>query len=98
MTTGLDGTSPGRFGNFELLRPIAIGGMSGVWSAKDNKGNACVVKLLRSMWLNDQGARKRFLDEADLLARFDHASIVKVLECGDFFGRLFVALEPIQGA
>jgi eukaryotic-like serine/threonine-protein kinase len=97
VTQSVDGTSPGRFGNFNLLQAIARGGMSQVWAAEDHKGNPCVVKLLRSMWLEDPAARRRFLDEAELLARFDHPSIVKVIERGDWFGRLFVALEPIRG-
>jgi serine/threonine protein kinase len=95
---GHDGTQPGPFGPFELLRPVARGGMSIVWAADDERGGHCVVKLLRAVFLADEAARRRFLEEADLLSRFDHPNIVKVITSGEHQSRLYVALEHVQGA
>ncbi len=92
-----EGTSPGRFGRLTLLRPIARGGMGQVWSAETPAGEACVVKLLRAALVDDAQARRRFVAEAELLARLHHPAIVRVIEQGEVDGRLYVALEHIEG-
>lgn len=82
-------------GRYVLLEKIAQGGTGSVYRAwqKDLR-RIVAVKFLESQ---DESYIKRFQQEAQVLARFDHANIAKVYEVGKHNGRHFIAMQYIEG-
>ncbi|MCC6784951.1 MAG: protein kinase [Planctomycetes bacterium] len=73
---------PRRVGRYELLRPIGIGASGTVHEGRHgDNGLHAAVKLLRlDAW--DPVQVERFREEARIIARLEHPSIVKVLDSG----------------
>ncbi|MEM7307276.1 MAG: tetratricopeptide repeat protein [Planctomycetota bacterium] len=69
-------------GDFELLRPLGGGGMGEVWVARQrNPERTVALKALRA-GLTTERARRRFAEEAELLAKLSHPGIARVLASG----------------
>ena len=96
---------PARFGNYELVREVARGGMGVVWEARQlSPPRRCAVKVLRA----DAGAsaedRARFAAEAAAAARLCHPHIAAVYDAGEVpadgpsgTARGFLAMEFVAG-
>ena len=56
-----------------------------------------VLKVLRSSATNDPELRRMFLDEARIAALLNHPNVVQTYEAGDDDGRLFLAMEYLEG-
>lgn len=84
---------------FELLAPIARGGMGTVWLARmDTQGSRLVaVKTIVSQYRAEPKFRDMFLDEARISALIDHPNVARILELGEDGGVLFYAMEYIDG-
>ncbi len=68
-------------GRYELLRPIASGGMARVWEARDSILNRPVaVKILHPHLATDRGFLLRFRREAIAAARLSHRSIISIYD------------------
>ena len=82
-------------GRFVLTDHVRTGGGAVVVRARDQRLPRLVaIKLLRS---TSADARRRFIQEGDLLANIDHPGIVKVLDRGADGDDLYMALELIDG-
>ncbi|MEM9379353.1 MAG: serine/threonine-protein kinase, partial [Planctomycetota bacterium] len=98
--TGFD---PTRVGRYEIVRPIASGGMGVVYEAlQDTPARRVAVKMLRSGVLSES-IRRRFLYEAEVLGRLRHPGIAQIYEAGvhaDPSGAEapFFAMEFVPGA
>lgn len=84
---------------YTLLGLAGRGGMGEVYAAYDAKMDRKIaLKLLRA---DDQDAapvgRARLLREARLLARLSHPNVVAVHDAGTFAGRVFVAMDYVDG-
>ena len=72
----------GVVGNYELVRPIASGGMGWVFEAIQRTPRRRVaVKMLR-FGADSAEARRRFELESEVLARLEHPRIAKVFDAG----------------
>ena len=95
---------PARFGNYELIREIARGGMGVVWEAKQlAPPRPCAVKVLRAGEA-DEDDLARFRGEAAAAASLCHPHIAAVYDAGevppaDGAGppRGFLAMELVAG-
>lgn len=68
-------------GRYVLLHPVGAGGFGSVWAAMDTRTTREVaVKILRATVADHRGAQQRFLDEALILGRLDHANVVRPLD------------------
>jgi len=68
-----------RWGDYEFLDRIAVGGMGELWRVRHVKlGATYVAKQLRADLRDDPAYSKRFLREAQLVANLQHANIVQV--------------------
>ena len=95
------GARPGaRIGPYRLDRLIGEGGMGQVWLAARADGlyeRKVALKLLRP-GLADPKLRQRFDREREILARFAHPYIARLLDAGiDKDGQPYLALEYVDG-
>lgn len=95
------GARPGaRIGAYRLDRLLGEGGMGQVWLALRADGlydRKVALKLLRP-GLADPRLRQRFVREREILARFVHPFIARLLDAGfDADGQPYLALEYVDG-
>jgi tetratricopeptide (TPR) repeat protein len=69
-------------GGFEVVRQIGAGGMGVVYEARQLRPQRKVALKALAVDFPSERARRRFEDEADILARLRHAAIAQVLEAG----------------
>jgi serine/threonine protein kinase len=88
-------------GRYELLLPVAAGGMAMVWAArlKGSRGfhKIVAVKTMLPKLSEDAQFEKMFLDEATLASQIHHPNVVEVLDLGEQNGVLFIAMEWVDG-
>jgi serine/threonine-protein kinase len=95
---------PGRYtgevaGSYRLEHVVGIGAMAEVYAAEHVEGGRrAAVKLLHRDALGREDMVVRFLREAAVCARFDHANLVKVYDLGRMpDGAPYMAMEQLQG-
>ncbi|HWB79282.1 MAG TPA: WD40 repeat domain-containing serine/threonine protein kinase [Nannocystaceae bacterium] len=90
---------PVRIGRYTVLRRIGRGGMGVVYSAYDDELDRKVAIKLISPGADEQGGElwTRLRREAKALARLSDPAIVQVYEVGEHDGRLYVAMEFVDG-
>jgi serine/threonine protein kinase len=88
-----------RFGNYDLVRRIDVGGMGEVYLAHQRSafGRVVAIKIIRSDLVHDIAARARFLREAEVSAHLKHEHILPLFEFGEDQGRLFLVTPYIEG-
>ncbi|MGC8905540.1 protein kinase domain-containing protein [Thermus sp.] len=83
---------------YEVLEKVGVGGMATVYKAKDKKtGRLVALKVPQERFVSDPRFVRRFHREAEVLARMDHPSIVKVYDHGQVDGVHFIAMEFLEG-
>ncbi|WP_426754006.1 tetratricopeptide repeat protein [Myxococcus sp. Y35] len=86
-------------GRYVVIDRVGAGGMGVVLSAYDPQLDRKVaLKLVRS--LQGEGAREleaRLLREAQAVARLSHPHVITVFDVGTVAGRLFMAMEFVEG-
>ncbi len=88
------GTSVDRY---VVLYELGSGGMGVVYAAYDPQLDRKVgLKLLHANSRSER-ARTRLLREAKAIARITHPNVVTVHDVGTFEGRVFVAMEYVEG-
>ncbi len=88
-------------GRYELLLPIAQGGMATVWAArqKGSRGfqKTVAVKTMLPNLSDDPQFEQMFLDEASLAARIHHPNVAEILDLGEQDDILYLVMEWIDG-
>ena len=86
---------------YELLCPLAQGGMGAVWLArytgKFGFTRLVVVKVMLAQYARDENMRAMFIDEARIAASIDHPNVVSTLDVGEQDGILFLAMNWVDG-
>ncbi|MCP4678039.1 MAG: serine/threonine protein kinase [Deltaproteobacteria bacterium] len=89
------------FGRYLLTRKIGHGGMAEVFLGRDVEADleapVRVVKCILPELASDPRFLAMFINEAQLAAQMSHPNIVKVLDFGEFEGRLFMVMEYVEG-
>jgi len=92
------GPGPGTgVGRYVILERVGEGGMGVVFSAYDPELDRRVALKLLAPDLIEEDARLRLLREAQAMARLSHPNVVPVYDAGTVDGRVFVAMEFVQG-
>src|SRR5688572_29283482 len=95
VTGGTDGEP---WGDYKLLEPIGRGAMGKVFKARHARLNRLVaLKFIRSGRGASENERKRFLREAEAVARLQHPHIVTLYEAGEAEGQPYLAMEYVPG-
>lgn len=88
-------------GRYELLLPIAQGGMATVWAArqKGSRGfqKTVAIKTMLPSLSEDPQFEQMFLDEAALAARIHHPNVAEILDLGEEEDILYIVMEWVDG-
>ena len=86
---------------YELLCPIAEGGMARVWIARQTGKHGfeklVAIKTILPKLASDTSFQAMFVDEARIAARIDHANVAHVLDVGEQHGTTFLVMEYVDG-
>src|SRR5258706_16299920 len=92
---------PSRLGKYELLMPLAAGGMARIYIGRSTGigqfERHVVLKMITPERVNDQVAINMFLDEARLAASLNHQNVAQVFEVGEEQGIHYLAMEYVHG-
>lgn len=93
--------TPTKFGRYELVERLAVGGMAEIFKAKTYGSHGFektqVVKRILPHLAADKEFLQMFIEEAKLMVRLSHPKIVQVLDFGEVDGQYFIAMEYIDG-
>lgn len=86
-------------GKYRLVSRIGQGAMGEVFKAHDPSLNRMVaVKTISSSLGTESELRRRFLREAQSAARLNHPNIITVYDFGEEQGRIYMAMELLEGS
>src|SRR5688572_12920710 len=87
-------------GRYELLRPLARGGMAEVFLARRRAAGVekvLVIKRIRPERAADAGFLELFIKEARLSMSLAHQNIVPVFDFGRVDDQVYIAMERVEG-
>jgi serine/threonine protein kinase len=94
-------TLPQVFGRYLLLKRLSRGGMGEIFLAKLGEivgfEKLVIIKKILPNLAADQEFIKRFIDEAQVAIKLNHANVAPVFEVGRVDGEYFLAIEYIEG-
>jgi serine/threonine-protein kinase len=86
---------------YELLCPIAKGGMAEVWIARlhGKRGfqKLVAVKSILPEYAGDHAFQQMFLDEAHISAGIEHGNVAQILDLGEQHDALYIVMEYVDG-
>ncbi len=83
---------------YKIEAHIGQGGMAGVFLArKIDTDETVAIKLLLRKFADDADFQKRFLREADFVARLSHPNIIRVINVEPSDEHLFIVMEYVGG-
>jgi serine/threonine-protein kinase len=90
-----------RLGSYTLFEKIGRGGMAELYLARQETElgatRLAVVKLILPAFAADRRFAEMLVHEAKLAARLGHRNIAQVLDLGREDGRLYIAMEYVEG-
>lgn len=88
-------------GKYELLAPVAKGGMAQIWSARPvgSRGfrNVVAIKTIIKGQIDDRRLEQMFVQESIVATRVLHPNVVKTFEAGEHDGVLYMTMEWVDG-
>ncbi|WP_437735135.1 protein kinase domain-containing protein [Sorangium sp. So ce1335] len=100
--SAVDRLGPGStLGRYEILLPVAKGGMAAVWAARlqGTRGfrKIVAIKTMLPDVSDDPDFESMFLDEARVAARVRHPNVVEILDLGEEDDVLYIVMEWVDG-
>jgi serine/threonine protein kinase len=90
-----------KLGRYELLAPVARGGMGQIWAARLRGARGFHKLVAIKTLLPSPGdpllMEQRLLDEARIAALIQHSNVVQTLELGEHAGQLYLVMEWVDG-
>ncbi len=88
---------PAEFGPYRIHAQLGAGVSGVVYRAAGRDGREVALKVMRESLVLSPEAMKRFRREIDVAERLEHPNAVKVLDHGEVGGRLYLAMELVDG-
>ncbi len=89
----------GVLGSYELVRPLAQGGMADIYLGRTAEDRHVAIKVLNKERSQEPEACTMFLQEARLVALLDHPNIARVLDVDvTDEGHHYLAMDYVHGA
>jgi serine/threonine protein kinase len=92
---------PARVGSYELLLPIASGGMGSVYLARKRGAGGfereVALKLTHGFLRDEPEWTAQLIEEAKLAGRIHHPNVVQVLDVEDDPNGVFLVMEYVEG-
>jgi len=86
------------FGRYEILDKLGEGAMGVVYRARDRSlGRVVALKMLSTELGDEEELHQRFHREAEAIGQLNHPNIVSVFDLGQSEGRLYMAMELLDG-
>ena len=90
-----------RLDRYELLCPIASGGMAAVWLAqlRGKRGfeKLFAIKTIKTELTDDARFQEMFLDEARIASGIEHPNVAHIVDLGEQGSILYIAMEWVDG-
>jgi serine/threonine-protein kinase len=90
-----------QLGRYELLTPIAQGGMATVWAARQSGSHGfrktVALKVTLPTLSEDPQFERMFLSEGRLAMRVHHPNVVETLDLGELDGLVYLGMEWVDG-
>jgi tetratricopeptide (TPR) repeat protein len=87
-----------RFGHYEILEKLGVGGMGVVYRARDlTLRREVAIKVLRGSAATDPERLARFEQEARSASALNHPNIVTIYEVGSAENVRYIAMELVEG-
>ncbi|HJL36127.1 MAG TPA: protein kinase, partial [Polyangiaceae bacterium LLY-WYZ-15_(1-7)] len=89
----------GRFGPYDILGRLALGGMAEILLARPHgsQRRPVVVKKILAHFAHDEDFVDMFLDEARIGLLLDHPNIVRFTDQGEVRGQHYIEMEWVDG-
>jgi serine/threonine-protein kinase len=101
VTPARTSSTPERIGRYEVLLPIARGGMATVYLARSRGAGGferdVAVKLTHAHLADSPELAADLLEEAKLTVQIRHANVASVIDAGEDPQGLFLVMEYIEG-
>jgi hypothetical protein len=86
---------------YELICPIAEGGMASVWIARLTGGHGfekfVAIKTILPQFASDVRFQKMFVEESRIASRIEHANVTQILDVGEQDGVTYLVMEYVEG-
>ena len=90
--------SPRSIDGYDLIEELGRGGMGIVYKALERRLNRLVaIKTISEAAFDSPSQRRRFLAEAEVIARVHHPHIIPIHAVGEHQGRPYISLEFAEG-
>ncbi|MBX3187806.1 MAG: serine/threonine protein kinase [Labilithrix sp.] len=90
-----------RLGRYELLAPVATGGMATVWAARllghHGFSKLVAIKTILPHLACERQFERMFLEEARIASNIHHPNVCDIYEFGEDQGILYLAMEWVGG-
>ena len=97
----MPGLFPIPFGRYQLIEPLALGGMAQLFLAQSSGAHGfektVVIKRILPELARDSHFTSMFISEAKLTAQLVHPKIAQTYELGTEANQLFIAMEYVDG-
>lgn len=84
-------------GRYQILETLSHGGYGVVYRARDTSLERTVALKELALTVTREDDRSRFRQEARALARLSHPHVVQVYDLVDHGGRMWIAMELVEG-